>query len=81
MEKLRGMNTPDIVREGLAEMMGTLILCVSLLPICAKQPEISATNIPIGLANELYYRYLLEADRSKMLTLYFLLLILFLIHQ
>ncbi|XP_002156497.1 aquaporin-9 [Hydra vulgaris] len=28
MDQLRGMKTPRLVREGLAEMMGTLILCV-----------------------------------------------------
>lgn len=27
MDKLRGMKTPQIAREGLAEMMGTLVLC------------------------------------------------------
>lgn len=27
MDSLRGMNTPAIIKEGLAEMMGTLILC------------------------------------------------------
>ena len=29
MDKLRGMKTPKLMREALAEFMGTLILCVS----------------------------------------------------
>ena len=28
MDQFRGMKTPRLLREGLAEMMGTLILCV-----------------------------------------------------
>ena len=31
MDQLRGMKTPQIIKEGLAELMGTLILCVSKL--------------------------------------------------
>jgi len=33
MDKLKGMKTPQLVREALAEFMGTLILCVSLPPL------------------------------------------------
>ena len=33
MDKLRGMKTPQLVREWLAEFMGTLILCVSSMKI------------------------------------------------
>lgn len=29
MDQLRGMKTPQIVKEGLAELTGTLVLCVS----------------------------------------------------
>lgn len=41
MDQLRGMKTPQIVKEGLAELMGTLILCVSKFTFILLQTVIS----------------------------------------